>query len=124
MEIMKKAAAASTVGSLVPGTFSLAIYATKVEKVLEVSASHKAIIGGAFPNHVFDISDLPKYDVNNVIAGTSESLNIKKAMEVKVAVVSFQSTALGVPSSVIVAAQTQRTNETSNFGQKLNATAV
>ena len=85
----KKVAAASAVGPCVPVTFSLVIDATKVAKLLEVSASHKAIIGDAFPNHVFDISYLPKDDVNNVIAGTSESVNINKSMEVKVEVMSF-----------------------------------
>ena len=97
VERMKKASAASAVGPGMPVTFSLDIDATKVEKVLEVSASNKETIGGAFPNHVFDISDLPKDDINNVIAGTSESVNINKATEVKVAVMSFQSTSSGVP---------------------------
>ena len=59
VERMKKAAAASAVGPGMPVTFYLEIDATKVEKVLEVSASHKAIIGGAFPNHVLNIYDLP-----------------------------------------------------------------
>ena len=63
---------------------------------------------------MFDISDLPKDDVNNVIAGTSEPVNINKATEIKVAVMSFQLTALGVMPSVIVSAQPQETNETSN----------
>ena len=56
---------------------------------------------------MLDIYDLPKYDVNNVIAGTSESVNINKATEVKVSVMSFQLTSLGVPPIVIVAAQSQ-----------------
>ena len=86
---MNKADADRAIGPGVPVTFSLAIYATKVATVLEVSASHKAIIAGAFQNHVFDISELPKDDVNNVIAGTSESVNINKSMEVKVEVMSF-----------------------------------
>ena len=121
---MKKAAASSTFGPGVPVTFSLAIDATKVAKVLEASALHKSIIGGAFTNHVFDISDLTNDDIENVISGTSESVNINKSTEVKVAVMYYQSTASGVPPSVIVAAQPQGTNKTSNFVQKLNYTAV
>ena len=121
---MKKLAEASSVGPGVLVTFSLAIDATKVEKVLEVSASHKAIISSAFPNHVFDISDFPKDDIDNFIAGTSESMNINKATEVKVAVMPFQLTAAGVPPSVIVAAQPQGTNETRYFVQKLNADGI
>ena len=104
VEGMKKADAASAVGTGVPVTFSLDIDATKLEKIIEVSDLNKVIIGGTFPNHVLDISDLPKYDVNNVIAGTSESVNINKATEVKVSVMSFQLTSLGVPPIVIVAA--------------------
>ena len=112
---MKKVASSSAVGPGVPVILSLAINGMKLAKVLEVSASHKAIIGGAFPNHVFDISNLPKDNVNNVIAGTSESVNINNAMEVKLAVMSFRSTASVVPPSVIVAAHPQGTNETSNL---------
>ena len=73
---------------------------------------------------MFDISDLPKDDVNNVIAVTSESVNINKAKDFKVAFMPFQSTASGVPPIVIVSAHPQGTNETRNFVQKLNTTAV
>ena len=68
-----------------------------------MSSFHKAIIGGAFPNHVFDVSDLPKYDVNTVIAATSELVNINKAMKVNISVIFFQSTSSGVLPSVIIA---------------------
>ena len=51
-------------------------------------------------------------------------MKINKAMEVKVAVMSFQSMASGVPPSVIVATQPQRTNETIDFVQKLNAAEI
>ena len=60
---------------------------------------------------MFDISDLPKDDVNTVIAGTSESVKITKATEIKVAVMYFHLKAEGVPPSVIVADQPQGTNE-------------
>ena len=121
VEIMKKADTASAVGPGVPVTFSLEIDATNF---FEVSDSYKEIIGGAFPNYEFNISDLPKDYVNNVIAGTSESVNINKSTEVKVAVMSFQLTAPGVPPIVIVSAHPQGTNETRNFVQKLNTTTV
>ena len=61
VERMKKATAASAVDPGVPVTFYISIDATKVAKVLEVSDLHKEIIGDELPNHVFDISDLPKY---------------------------------------------------------------
>ena len=120
----KKAAAANTVGPGAPVTFYLAIDATKVEKVLDMSASQRAIIGGTLPNHVFNISDLPKDGVKAVISGTSASVKINKAAEVKVTVISFQSTAADVPPSFIVSGRPQGTNETSNFVQKLNAAAI
>ena len=73
---------------------------------------------------MFGISNLPKDYINTVIEGTSASVKINKAAEVKVAVMSFQSMAAGVPPSVIVAAQPQGTNETIDFVKKLNATAI
>ena len=72
--------------------FSLSIDATKAEKVLEVSASHKVIIGGTLPNHVFDISNLPKDEFNTIITGTSALVKTNKAKEVKVEVMSLQFT--------------------------------
>ena len=56
MERMKKDAASIVVGTGGTVNLSLAIDATKVAKFLELSYSHKAIIGGALSNHVFDIS--------------------------------------------------------------------
>ena len=82
---MKNSAASRAVFPGVPVTFSSSIDATKVEKVLVVSSFHKAIIGGSFTNHVFDISNLPKDSVNTVIAGTSASVKINKFADVKVA---------------------------------------
>ena len=79
---MKKAAEASVVDPGVPVTFYITINALKVSKVLEVSASHKSIIDGAFSNHVFHIYNIPKDEVNTVIAVTSASLKINKATEV------------------------------------------
>ena len=89
-----------------------------------MSASHKSIIGVAFPNHGFDISNLPKDDVNDAISGTSVLVKINNSTEVKVSVMSFQSTASGVLPSFIVASQLQGTNKTSNFLQKLDAAAL
>ena len=121
---MKEAAAASAIGLGVPDNFSLAIDTINVEKVLEVSALHKSIIGGAFPNHVFSICNLPKDYVKKVIVGTSVSVKINKSTEVKSAVMSFQLTSAGVLTSVVVDAQPQGTNNMSNFVKNLNAAVI
>ena len=87
---MNKADADRAIGPGVPVTFSISVNETKVTKVLKVSTSHKSIIGGVSPNHFFDISDLPKDDVNTIITGTSVSVKITKATEAKVSFMSFQ----------------------------------
>ena len=51
-------------------------------------------------------------------------MKINDVTELKVAVMSFQSTAAGVPPRVVVTAQPQGNNETRNFVQKLNSAAV
>ena len=122
--IMNKSDTASAVGLGVPVTFYLDIDATKVEHFLEVSASHKAIIGDSFPNHVFDISNLPKDEVNTVISVTSALVKTNKATEFEVPVMSFHSTPAGVQPSVIVDAQPQGTNNMRNFVQNLNAAVI
>ena len=93
---IKKEAVASAVGPGVSVPFYIAIDATKVARVIEVSDSYKAIIGGAFQNHMFDISDFPKDDFNTVIAGSSALVKINKVTEVKFAVMSLQLTSSGV----------------------------
>eukprot|EP00978_Attheya_sp_CCMP212_P004720 scaffold10357_cov66-Attheya_sp.AAC.6 len=84
-----------------------------------VSSTYKAIIGGAHPNHKVDVTGLLNDDINVILDGTSKSIKLEEANEVKVAIVSFQSTKPGVSPSVIVAAHPQSNNETSDFVQAI-----
>ncbi len=48
-------------------SFSLAIDATKVAPVIDVSTSHKAIMGGAFPNHMISTIDLDRNEIKAIL---------------------------------------------------------
>jgi len=106
-----------------PVTFSLAIDATKVAKVCEISSAYQALVGGGYPNHNVNIAGMDSDDVKSILNGTSKSTKIDLATEVKVAVMSFQSTEKGVAPSIVVAARPQSNNETSNFVQAMELAA-
>ena len=54
------------------GTFSLAIDATKVAQVLEVSHAHGAIIGEEYPQHLITIDGMDKIKVKELLDGKLE----------------------------------------------------
>jgi hypothetical protein len=120
---MKNAMATRAIDDKTPVTFSLAIDATKVAKVLEVSSTYKAIIGGTHPNHMVSVNDLSEDDIAAILNGTSKSISIEDATEVKVAIMSLQTTRGGVSPSVIVAARPQSNNESSDFIQAMEHAA-
>ena len=62
----------------------------------EVYSTYKAIIGGSHPIHKVDVHGLSKDDINAVIDGTSKSMKLEEANELKVSSISFQSIKLGV----------------------------
>ena len=69
---------------LVP-SFGLAIDATKVSQVIEVSSGHKAIFGAEHPNDVIDIGGLSKDDVCKILDGKSKEYGkLTPATEIKV----------------------------------------
>jgi len=75
-------------------TFSIAIDATKVPKLLSISSMYKAIVGGAAPHHFVKIDD--RSITAEAFAKLTEDKKIKKATEVKVAVVTFQDVPVGM----------------------------
>ena len=79
-------------------------------KVCEVSSTYKVIISGAHPNHKVDVHGISKGDINAIHDGNSKSMKLEEANEVKVSIMSFQSTKSGMSSSVIVAARPQSNN--------------
>ena len=70
-----------------------------------------------------DIYGLSKDDINSSIEGTSKSMKLEEANEVKVSIMPFQSTKPGVSSSVIVDACPKSNNETSEFLQAMEHAA-
>ena len=86
------------------GNFYLAINATKVAQVLEVSHAHRAIIDGEYPHHLITIDSMDKIKVQELLYGKLEKYGkISIASEVKVTVMSFQDTPSGVPTMEVVA---------------------
>ena len=71
-------------------TISLAIDATKVSSVLEVSHEHKAIFGGEFPSHIIDIAGKTKEDVRDILDGKSDEYGkVNLATEIKICSICF-----------------------------------
>eukprot|EP00957_Ditylum_brightwellii_P178697 13611206-Ditylum_brightwellii.AAC.2 len=120
---MKDAVAKRVIDDNTPVIFSLAIDATKVAKVCEISSTYKAIIGGAHPSHMVNVESLPNHDIAVILNGTSKSIKIEEATEIKVTIMSFQTTKGGTSRSVIVAACPQSNNESSNFIHAMEHTA-
>jgi hypothetical protein len=97
-------------------SFSIAIDATKVSQLLEISTAFKAIMGGAHPHHMILTIDLDSPTIKNIL-DHREYLDevIDIASEVKVAFMVFQKPPPGVSPIVIISAWPQSNNECSSF---------
>ena len=92
------------------------IDATKFAKSLVVSSGFQAIIGGEYPKHFIDIKGKSKYQVKKILDGKDDDMcKIDLASEIKVALLTFQSTPSGVPISELLAARPQSNNESNDF---------
>ena len=69
---------------------SLAVDATKVAPALQLDSTRGKIVGGIFPNHQLDISEMTSEDIQNTLKNCSTTKAIKIATEIKVAVITFQ----------------------------------
>ena len=97
-------------------TFSLAIDATKVAQVLEVSHAHGAIIGGEYTQHMIPIDGMDKIKVQELLDGKLEEYGkVYIASKVKVTVLSFQDTPSGVLTMEFVTGKPQSNNESNDF---------
>lgn len=99
-------------------SFSVAIDATKAVEAIELSLAFKAICGGAYPNHYIETEDLTAEGVKLIVdQDRKASIQVTKANEIKVALVSFQETGPGTRISPveIIVARPQTTNEVSSF---------
>ena len=91
--------------------FSIGIDSSKVAPSLDLSALFKKVLGGEHPNDVIPINGMSKEEVTAILDGKSmEYGEIEKCMEIKVAVMSFQSSPDGVAIYEIVAARPQSNN--------------
>ena len=79
-------------------SFGISIDATKVSKSLEVSSGLQAIIGGEYLKHFIGIKGKSKDQVKNILDGKDDDMcKISLASEIKVALLTFQSSPSGVP---------------------------
>jgi hypothetical protein len=92
-------------------SFSIAIDATKVPQLLEISTAFKTIMGGAHPHHMLSTIDLDSPTIKNIFdRGEIFDEAIDKASEVKVAFMVFQKPPPGVSPIVIISAWPQSNN--------------
>jgi hypothetical protein len=103
-------------------SFSIAIDATKVPQLLEISIAFKAIMGGVHPHHLISTIDLDSTTIKHILdretvfnQADDSTIKIDKASEVKVAFMFFQKPPPGVSPIVIISAQPQSNNECSSF---------
>ena len=98
-------------------SYSLAIDATKVSEVINISSSHRVIImGGAYPDHMVSTLDKDKDTIHKIVKQEPGcSVKLVKATEVKVAFVVFQQVRSGLPPVEIIASRQQSNNESSDF---------
>ncbi len=103
-------------------SFSIAIDATKVPQLLEISTAFKAIMGGADPHHLISTIDLDSTTIKHILdcetifnQADNSTIKIDKASEVKVAFMVFQKPPPGVSPIVIIYARPQSKNECSSF---------
>ena len=96
-------------------TFGISIDATKVDKSLELSFGFQAIIGGEYPKHFIDIKGMSKHQVTKILDGKDDVMyKIAQASEIKVALLTFQSSPPGVSISELVAARHQSNNKSND----------
>ena len=98
---------------------SILIDATKVPKSLNINTTRKCIMGGAYPNHIISTQHLGKECIRKILDNKDESDPSKEAiecaLEIKIAVVSFQNVPKKISPMAIIAARPQGNNETSSF---------
>ena len=98
-------------------SFSLAIDATKVARLVELARGYGAILGGEYPQHIISIEGMKEEKVKMIMDSTKEST------EIKICVMTFQDAPAGVTRSEIVAARPQSNNESNEFVKAMEAAA-
>ena len=97
-------------------SFSLAIDATKVCSVLDISTAFKAIMGAPYPLHMISTVELKKGEIKDILDKSRyDSVALSKADEIKVGFMVFQQAMPGDCPVEIFAARPQTTNNVSSF---------
>jgi len=110
VERMEEAIMRRTVTGVKTSAFSLAIDATKVSGVLDISTSYKSIHGGAYPNHNTSTFELSSADIKSIVNRSSSArVKVEIAEEVKVGIIVFAKSPIGTSPFEIIAAR-PRTN--------------
>jgi hypothetical protein len=104
-----------------PVAFTVAIDATCVVPGHQVikSVESTIIVGGAHPNHSIDITNLNDNERATYVTECAQGKRGDRAVEVKVAVVSFQDTPSGMCPYIIVAALPQTNNAVNDWGMEI-----
>ena len=96
--------------------FTLAIDATKVAGCLQINSKHKAICGGASPNHWIPAHHLNVNEMKQVLQQEPEAkIKAEIAAEVKMCVLVVQNCPSNVCPFAVVACRPQSNNEKSDF---------
>ena len=102
-----------------PPSFSLAIDATKVISGSQLFYGYKVIMGGgAHPGHFIDLNGMFKDQIKDKLENIKRGKVEKEAVEIKIALVTFQNTAKGDLPLFVLTRQPQ-TNKTSDVGDTL-----
>lgn len=101
--------------------FSLAIDATKVSGVLDISTAYKAIHGGAYPNHNISTIDLTTDNIKQILNKKSAAgvTSVVVADEIKVGIMVVLKPRPGTSPFEIIAARPQTNNAVSDFTRDL-----
>ena len=97
----------------------MGVDATIIVKAFQYSSRLGAIIGGVYPNHCIDVHEKSIEEINIILKDCIDGKYGPMADEVKVAVVSFQNTSVGMCPYLVVAGNAQTTNASNDFGKKV-----
>jgi hypothetical protein len=96
--------------------FTLGLDATVVVQGFQLLLSEGVVVGGAYPKHKLDVSDLDNDQMKKFLKECIKGKKGEKAAECKVAVVSFQNTPIGMCPYMILAGCPQTINHSNSWG--------
>jgi hypothetical protein len=102
-------------GSL-PLVISIALDATKVPMIIQLSQSYQIFVGTAWPDHIHQKPETAE-DLERFMFLKDTDPKFKKAGEIKVALVAIQNPKEGLTISYPIAARPQLTNQVNDFNE-------